>query len=384
MKIGIAGGGIAGLTFMNFAKKAGVAVSLYEKKGELTETGSGLMLGINAMEVLSWLGLEVAVKERGSVLGTLLMTDEKGRVLSGADLRRLGRKSGQSTLCIERKELHDILKSSISSDGIQTGANVRGVECTPEGRGKFLLQAGESEEFDLLVAADGVHSTIRKQIFGDEGLRYSGYTCWRFIAELPHEQDPSVAVEMLGRGKRFGIMPVGGGKVYCYATLNAPRGSYPEPIGKDELANLFYEFEGGVPAIMDNFLKDSSARLIHRDLADLHRAHMANVDHNLIFAGDAGHATTPNLGQGADMGIEDAAIFASLLEKYWDKKMLLRRYNDLRIGRVEKIRNQSRRAGKINQLENGFFRFVRNSLMRLTPPRMVEIGMKNLLMSYPR
>jgi len=383
MKIGIAGGGIAGLTLMNFAAEQALDARLFEKKQELLEEGSGLLLGINAMKILGHLGLGEKIQSEAARLDSINITDGAGRILSHTDLKKLREEIGLPAVCIQRKNLHRILSGNLEKSRLVTGALIKGVSAD-NGQVNLLFENGKSESFDMVVGADGIHSAVRDSLFGPAPLRYSGYTCWRFITNLPEEAPASSAWEMLGRGKRFGICPVGDGKVYCYATMNAPEGKYKESISREDFARLFSEFTYIVPAILRNLLSDSSSNLIHRDISDLKRVYMASPEKNVLLAGDAGHATTPNLGQGAAMGIEDAWILAGLLSQDRNPGSIIRKYSALRAARVESIRNTSLWVGRINQMENPILRWLRNTLYRITPSGVSERSLVKLLLAYEK
>ena len=386
MNIGIAGGGIAGLTFLNFAQREGWNCSLYEQKDHLLEQGSGIALGINAMKILTDLELYVPVMGEGRMLDVMSLTDADGRTISRTDLRAIRETTGLPSVCIQRSDLHRLLGSRLNRSKIFTGRRITGVQ-TPGGefgtqneQRKVLLQSGEeSLSFDLLIGADGIRSTVRDSIEPVRKYRYSGYTCWRFIVDLPESVAP-VAYEMLGRGRRFGIAPVKENRVYCYATENAPAGSFSDGLDKRSFAERFREFNGPVPAILDALIRDDEATLIHRDLADLYRAVLGFPESHVLLIGDAAHATTPNLGQGAAMGMEDAKILVSLLREFESIPQLIRRFIELRQKRVEMIRSRSFWLGKINQLENRALRSLRDTAFRSVPEGTAERGLIALLL----
>jgi len=386
MKIGVAGGGIAGLTFLNFAQREGLDCSLYEQKEHLLEQGSGIALGINAMKILTDLELDVPVLGEGRMLDAMLLTDAAGRTISRTDLKVIREKTGLPSVCIQRSDLHRLLASRLDPSRISTGRKITGVQTvssetdTKGQQRKVLLQSeGESLSFDLLIGADGIRSTVRDSIEPVREYRYSGYTCWRFIVDLPEPVDP-VAYEMLGRGRRFGIAPVKENRVYCYATENAPAGRFTEGLDKRSFAERFREFGGPVPAILDTLIRSDQATLIHRDLADLHRAVLGFPGRHVLLIGDAAHATTPNLGQGAAMGMEDASLLVILLRESHSIPQLIRNFIELRQNRVEMIRSRSFWLGKINQLENSALRKLRDTAFRCVPEGAAERGLISLLL----
>jgi len=170
--------------------------------------------------------------------------------------------------------------------------------------------------------------------------------------------------EMWGRGRRFGIVPIGSGRIYCFAVANAPRAEVDPPGGRlDRFREGFGGFGGQVPRILDALSEPDE--LIHNDIEELADGPWHDARVGLI--GDAAHALTPNMGQGAAMALEDSMVLVELLEGGVPMTELFSRLRDRRAERVQWVQRQSRRIGRIGQLEGPLACPVRNAILRLVP-----------------
>jgi 2-polyprenyl-6-methoxyphenol hydroxylase-like FAD-dependent oxidoreductase len=233
-----------------------------------------------------------------------------------------------------------------------------------------LFKDGSSREFDFVVASDGIHSLFRQTLVPNSQPRYAGYTCWRGLTDnAPDGFDRHEAFETWGSGKRFGVVPLPKNRIYWYATVNAP----PEDptfrrYGLKELQRVFQQFHAPVPQIISSTPKES---IIQNDIIDVKPITRFAFD-RIVLSGDAAHATTPNMGQGACMAIEDAAVLANCIGTTHDVQEAFRKYEQLRVGRTTRIVNTSYTLGKIGQWGNPLLVGLRNKAMQLTPQRVSD------------
>ena len=388
MKIAIAGGGITGLTFMNYLQKTGIPATLFEKEKTFQEKGSGILLGLNAMKIMRELGLEADILKKGQILRNISQVYYNGSTLTRIDADKMYAETRQYTVCISRSDLHKILLKNIKSSNILPAAEVHAAQKTGSQIQLFVntfrnnkavqISAGA---FDFLVGADGIFSKTRETLCSRSELRYSGYTCWRFIIEAPQGLIQDQAWEFVGLGRRFGVFPQGQNKVYCFATLNASREDKRYlNISKEKFCNLFYDFPGIVQGCLEQLKSEPGTRLIQRDISDLKTSVLRSPGLPVIFAGDAGHATTPNMGQGAAMGMEDAFVFSQIIQKELSTIEIAEEFENRRKKRVELIRTQSKYMGILGQIENRFAANLRNVTMKLIPRELTRKSMQSLLL----
>lgn len=380
-KILIVGGGIAGLTFAALLRRTGINIDLIEKAEQWKPVGAGIALGINAARILGHLGLSERLLKSGQVLNIGRISDARGRTLSQIDFRSLAKKYDVEPVALHRADLHDALLETIprSNVNIRLGATLNNLEDNNDSA-TVELSDGITERYDLVVGADGIDSKVRRLLLGEISVRYSGYICWRFVIEPDFDYDCTVTTEMWGRGKRFGIVPIGREKIYCFTTLNAaPRAPEYETLSLDRFREIYEEFGSAVPLILRSIR--SGEHLIHNDLEDVYieKWHKGCV----VLIGDAAHALTPNLGQGAAMAIEDAFVLANELKRNADIVFALRNYAESRRKRVDAIHSQSYRFGRVAQYESGIACFLRNLALRAMPDSLILKNIESVLGGAP-
>jgi 2-polyprenyl-6-methoxyphenol hydroxylase-like FAD-dependent oxidoreductase len=369
--IAISGGGIAGLTTAIALQQIGLHPVIFEAAPVIREIGAGIGLGANAFKVLHYLGIDKEVMEAGRDLSTFIIYTEKGKVLSKTVPGR--HLHGPENFSIHRAVLHIILLSHVDPQSIRT--NKRLVDVIQEG-GKLQLRFSDwtAEWVDHLVAADGIHSIVRKKLLPGSSVNYAGYTCWRAIIDNSTLQWQQSS-ETWGRKGRFGIVPLQFNKMYWYACLNTPPGNeHMKKYTVQDLKRHFGHFHAPVAAILDLTKNED---LVHGDIIDLKPVNRFAFD-NIVLIGDAAHATTPNLGQGACQAMEDAVVLAQEIKKNNDFSKAIRQFEQRRLKRTHMIARQSRFLGKIAQLENPLATGIRNALLRLTPESIKEKEMKKI------
>jgi FAD-dependent urate hydroxylase len=366
--IAIAGAGIGGLCAAIALQRNGFNVTVYEQAEKLTQVGAGLTLWENAMRVLRTLGLADQVIQAGSILEYLQLKTERGETLY--TIRPGGLKPGfnELSIAIHRADLHEILISALAPGSLKL--NKTCVECRQNDGQVFIeFENGETDSADLLIAADGIHSTIRAQIFPRTALRHSGYTAWRGVVEGDDEIAAGMTSELWGSGARFGIVRIDSNRIYWFAVVNQLAGErYAADEGK---SRLLRKFAGWHPPVV-SLIEDTPADLIlQNDIYDFAPLPRWTLD-RITMLGDAAHATTPNMGQGACMAMESAYSLARSLNKEQDYSQAFARYEKERHARTARVTNQSYAFGLMGQLENGFLCGMRNGMMRLVPDGMVK------------
>lgn len=190
---------------------------------------------------------------------------------------------------------------------------------------------------------------------------YAGYTCWRGIAcGASHLLPPGRTVFAVGRGSQVGLFHCGPERLYWFATRNAPAGAAESPAGrKAEVLAAFAGWRAPVPAVIE---ATAEADILRGDILDRPPTDVWGRS-RVTLPGDAVHATTPNLGQGACQALEDAVVLADRLRRIADPVAALRAYEDDRRPRTAKVVGESWRMGSIPQWSNPLLVAIRNFLM---------------------
>lgn len=371
----IIGGGIAGLTTALALQQKNVDYQVFEAVPEIKTVGAGITIAGNAMRVLKKLGVAEDVKQRGHLIYSMDITDEQGKMISALDAEKQSLKYGLDNVAIHRAELHQALLKNIPADKIIT--NKKAIDVTQTNNSVTIhFEDGTHSEGSAAIIADGIHSAIRKKYLPDSLPRYSGYTCWRGVVENKWNLARH-AVEVWGAQGRFGYVPVGNNLVYWFACKNAPfKDAAMSKLKSNELAANFASYAQPIP---DMISSTPDKDLIWSDIIDLKPINRFAFD-RVLFIGDAGHATTPNLGQGACMAMEDALRVAEDLAACADDPTAaFKTFEKVRIPRTHFIVNTSYRLGKVAQLENRFLITLRNAVFRMTPARINEKQVEKVL-----
>ncbi|MCE9672508.1 FAD-dependent monooxygenase [Myxococcus stipitatus] len=372
MKVLIVGGGIGGLALGVALGRRGVTADIVERRAAYGDGGAGIVLGPNVMAVMKGLALHEDVLAAGYPVGLARITDATGRVLQQTPYAVPGWPLPATTL--HRRQLLRILRSA--SPAPRLGVAVSRLDSGVDGV-DVVFSDGSVGRYDVVVGADGIGSVVRRHVRGaDVAPRYSGYTCWRLVVD-GHFED--AVVEMWGRGRRVGVVPLAGGKSYVYLTLNAPRRAPPPWT---DLAGFRATFAGfAEPARSALARVDRLDGLLHNDIEDCLAPRW--WDARTVLLGDAAHAVTPNLGQGAGLAIEDAAALAQLLATMGPTQEALSRYESLRRPRAERIRDRSWMLGNISQWESGLARGLRDRLMAWTPESVARGALEKVVRDMP-
>lgn len=360
----VIGGGIGGLTAVIALQKAGIEAHTYERAPALREIGAGISLWTNAIHALDELGLADAIRSRApSELYAGLRT-WRGTVLSAASSNEWTKRLAVSIAVMHRAELLAVLASELSPEQVHLDHECLGF-VQDSGGVTARFKNGEVVRGDVLIGADGLHSVIRAQLFGNSPPRYAGYTAWRAVVRIAH---PQIApCESWGRGRRFGIIPFADGRVYWYATKNSAEGGRDSPgQAKPDLLRLFRGWHDPVEALIE---ATEESAILRNDIYDREPLQRWSED-RVTLLGDAAHPMTPDLGQGGCQAIEDAVVLAACLANSDHAISALRSYQARRIPRTRGLVLRSRRIGAMAQWENPLLCFVRNAAVRAVPSRM--------------
>jgi len=370
----ILGGGICGLSTAIALKNIGIRAEVYESAPQFRPVGAGLLLAANAVRGFQKIGIAEKIVARGRLLPKFSILDDRGKVITAADAASIGEKYGMHNFAIHRADLHEALAAELDQAQLHTGKRATGFSKKGE-RTVVQFEDGSTIETDYLLAAEGIHSAIRQQLLPNSRPRYAGYTCWRGVVDAGSvTQD--FASETWGAAGRFGIVPLAGNRVYWFAVVNAPQN---DPTMRNfrvaDLERLFGNFHEPVPQLLAQTRDED---LIWSDTIDLQPLPQFAFG-NILLLGDAAHATTPNMGQGACQAIEDAAILADELSKNQAPAVAFAAFEKRRLKRTRFIVENSWSLGKIAQWQAPLLIFLRNNLLRLVPERLNERQLRTVL-----
>ena len=352
----IVGAGVAGLSAAIGLRRTGWRVTVLDRVAAFRPVGAGLVLQGNGMRCLDTLGVGAAVRAQGRAEAPGGTRRPDGRWLARIGAGEMERALGNSATGVHRAALHEILLRALPGDVVRTGARVETVSAD----GTVTLAGGERLTADLVVGADGIHSTVRTLLWPEAAPPvHVGVVAWRGVTAAP-AGDPVVAITW-DRGAEFGIVPLIDGRIYWFGAVNGAAG---EPAG-DERARVrarFGDWHDPIPALID-----ATGTVLRDDLACLDRPLATYVKGRVVLVGDAAHAMTPNLGQGANQALEDVVVLAAVAGRPDGPAA----YDRERRPRSQRVARASRLVGRFGQqLDNPVGVAARNAAMRLTPPRL--------------
>jgi 2-polyprenyl-6-methoxyphenol hydroxylase-like FAD-dependent oxidoreductase len=359
MRVLIVGAGIAGLALARALDDRGVSCDVAERMTVWPSEGAGLYLPANAVRALAALGVGAEVAGHAHPIRRQCFLDHRGRLMVDIDVDRFWDGVG-GCVAIQRPALHEALRHAAGDASIHLGRSVTDLENGPAPRVHF--SDGSAASYDLVVGADGVHSTVRRLAFGDFDARYVGQVSWRFVVRgAPDISDWTV---MLGPGCAFLTVALGQGTVYCYADINARD---PAGVGNDDWRKRFADFADPVPRLLEQ-AADAYFAPIEEVVPP------AWVAGRVVLVGDAAHASSPNMAQGAAMAVEDATVLADVLAAREPVEHALTEYERRRIGRVTWVQEQTHRRDRARSLPT----VIRNLTLRLAGERIFRSNYRPL------
>jgi 2-polyprenyl-6-methoxyphenol hydroxylase-like FAD-dependent oxidoreductase len=374
----VVGAGIGGLAAALGLHRAGWRVTVLERAPRLREQGAGISLLSNGRRALDQLGLGPAVEALSARMapgGEGLRTRGGRRLQRPADPAFLA-EHGLFISVLTRPQLHTTLREALPSEAVLTGAEVVHVAALAAGGAEVRTRDGLTLQADAVIAADGAFSSTRALLWPQlPPPRYSGHSVWRGIAE---GVDPTTEPggSSWGRGLEFGRMPLTGRRVYWFAVANTPEGHrFPDEYA--EVRRRFGRWHDPIPALL---AATPPERVLRHDVFELAEPLPSFVRGPIALLGDAAHAMTSDLGQGACQALEDAVVLAdllaeSVLDPDADPVTALARYDEVRRPRAQGIAMASRRMGETKLTESRVELLRRNVRLRLLPPSAGQQGM---------
>jgi len=373
MKYAIIGAGIGGLTTALAFERKGIDYEIFEKAVEFKSVGAGIWLAPNPLQVLEKLGVLNEIVKAGNSIDRITLAKSDLSPLSDNDQTNIKKKFGYSTIAIHRGELQRVILEHIPASKIHLNKGFKEYEKLKSGKLKVQFEDETFIEADYIIGADGINSKVRKQLFPESKTRYSGQTCWRGVADFEMEKEfTHRGIEMWGDGIRFGISKVGPNKVYWFAVANAEQNQKDKGNPKSKLLENYKSFHPLVKQLLENTKEENILRNDINDLVPLKNWYKDNI----CLIGDAGHATTPNTGQGGAQAIEDAHFLSETILNTTEGQAF-NVFQEKRYKKVNTIVNQSWTTGKMAHWKRG--KGLRNILMKSIPKSVFE---KKMLEMY--
>jgi 2-polyprenyl-6-methoxyphenol hydroxylase-like FAD-dependent oxidoreductase len=353
MKVIIIGGGVAGLTMALACQHAGFTVKIYEKSRTLRNIGGGILVWPHGIRYLNWLGLSHCLEPYWVSLKRCNIVDYQGATIFNEDFSNFTELVSGEALPIERHLFQHTLLKALPENCLSLGKECISVVDGAESA-RVVFADGSEEEADLVVGADGIHSSVRKTILTDVAPVYTGLCWWGGVVDgavIPHfPRDESYVG--VGRGKAFFAWPSHGDKFIWYLPVRMHADALTiDANGLLQLQAICADWNADIQKIISASIDDNRFHLAINTLPAL----TAWSGKRVTLIGDAAHATGPILAQGTSLAIEDAFALTTCLQKNTgDMAGILKHYESLRYdkyARVLELENQSAQMLVSDELE---------------------------------
>jgi 2-polyprenyl-6-methoxyphenol hydroxylase-like FAD-dependent oxidoreductase len=346
----VIGGGIGGLTAAVALHQAGRQVTVLERARSLEPVGAAISLAPNSLRALDVIGLGDEIRDLAAWQGDGGLRTPSGRWLSRTSADAAAERFGGPLVLLHRATLVNSLTARLPPGTVRTAATATLADRGAADRPARVRTPDGELEADLVVAADGVHSAVRRALFPEHpGPVYSGFTTWRVVIPVPGVEFASH--ETWGRGRIWGTHPLKDGRVYAYAAAMTPAGQHAPGDEKAELLRRFGDWHDPIPAVL------AAARphdVLRHDVHHLAQPLPAFHRGRVALLGDAAHAMPPTLGQGGNQAIEDAIVLAHHRDE-------LAAYSAARLPRTTAVARQAVKIARLNMTGNRVLMAVRDT-----------------------
>lgn len=344
-KVLIVGGGIGGMSAAIRLREHEVEVDLIDIDPNWKVYGAGLTLSILTMRALCDLGFADGILSEGSAHDMLIMYDSKGNLVNELKSPRLYSKDVPAAGGIMRPVLHNLMSARVRDLGtnIRLGVTINTLE--DDGNGvDVTFSDGTTGRYDIVIGADGLFSKTRDIIFPDAPKpTFTGQACWRVVYDIPEGWQENRMY--LGSKVKLGFTLCAPDKMYMYLLEHVPtnpRVSEADYVPK--LRDMMAEFEGPIVKLRDEL---SSMHFINYRPLEAVLLEDNWCKGRIVLLGDAAHATTPHLGSGAGMAVEDAIVLVQELDKGDSINAAFARYFERRLPRGKLVVGNSLKLGEL-------------------------------------
>lgn len=331
----VVGGGIAGTCTAIALHRQGFAPALVEARPQPPTEGAAIVLHANGVRALRQLGLACGLDAAAAVVSRWDFYDQDCGPLCSTDLTTLWAGVGPC-LAVTRNKLMQLLWDAATGLHRRFACAVTGVRQTDDNV-RVRFGDGSTHEYDLVVGADGIRSTIRRLAVSSAAPRTTGTIGWRSVVtgRLAGVEHLNL---LLGNGRFFGLVPVGDEHTYGFAGTTRPLSHGGESLRPlDRLRTQFAGFGGPVPDYLDRLVDDAALHSGPVERVELDCWHRGRI----VLVGDAAHAMPPHMGQGGCLAAEDALVLAEELARSDAVPSALQAYTTRRRPRVERVGKDS-------------------------------------------
>jgi 2-polyprenyl-6-methoxyphenol hydroxylase-like FAD-dependent oxidoreductase len=352
MKVLIVGAGIAGLSLARALEQRGIIPDVVERQSTWTGGGTGLFLPGNASRAFSQLGLLPDIARVAMPIRHQRLLSRDGYELNGINTASVWSACGPC-LALSRAEMHLILRSGLNKTSVAMSKSVSHIRSSSDSC-DVTFEDGTTKRYDLVVGADGVRSCVRDFAFPSVRPAYAGYICWRFLTENTVGVDSWTA--MIGKRQTLLAIPVSPSRVYVYADRSVSLDEARKYSDGTSLERLFSGFSGALVPLVKKMHPETAVHFSHIEIVPSGTWRRNRI----VLIGDAAHASSPSMAQGAGLACEDALLLAEVVSQSSNIEEALSVFVQRREARVAWVQKQCSARDRMRTLPA----FVSRSLLR--------------------
>ena len=333
MKALVIGAGIGGLSAAVALKNAGITCEVFEAVKEIKPVGAAISIWPNGVKCMKNLGMGEIIETYGGPMHFLAYKEyQGGETLTRFSLAPLVERTGGRPCPVSRSELQREMLDFWGREAVQFGKRVTRAQENADGVTVWFSD-GTTAHGDFLIAADGSRSALRPYVLGHKPeRRYAGYVNWNGLVDIDESIAPADQwTTFVGEGKRVSLMPVAHGRFYFFFDVPLPAGlAEDRHTLRDDLRRYFSGWTPAVQKLIAALDPQTTNRVEIHDIEPFDTL----VRGKVALLGDAGHSTTPDIGQGGCAAMEDAVVLGNIFLENREIVSALRQYEALRCARV--------------------------------------------------
>ncbi|MFM2481299.1 FAD-dependent urate hydroxylase HpxO [Celerinatantimonas sp. YJH-8] len=337
MKAIVIGAGMGGMSAAVALKQAGIDCQVFEAVKENKPVGAAISVWSNGVKCMNHLGMGAIMEQLGGPMQQMAYQDyQSGGVLTQFSLKPLVDSVHERPCPVSRADLQAAMIQFWGEENISFGKRVTHVEQNASGVSVFF-EDGSQADADFLIAADGSHSIVRPYVLGFQPeRRYAGYVNWNGLVTIDESIAPANQwTTFVGEGKRVSVMPIADNRFYFFFDVPLPKGlDEDRSSAKADLQGYFKGWCEPVQKLIEQLDYSTINRIEVHDIEPFEQI----VQDRIALLGDAGHCTTPDIGQGGCAAMEDAVVLGQVFsEPDISIEAALATYQAQRVARVRDL-----------------------------------------------